>query len=227
MTGIPACVVVTPLVYSFALLVAYIINAIVPLHPSTRTSLQTLARRSCARSKRSTTAAPQRPSCGSRSAFRSWWCLAPTPFVTWLVVRGLLGQVGVGWSLDRIGARPLRPATSRSQLGNLVEEIAIAAGVKPPTVLIDTPRRTRRSPAHVDDSTILATRGLLDTLDRRDAAVIAHLVGSVGNGDLRIGSIIFSIYQTWARSPSRSTHPSSDARARRWARVQVASDRSG
>jgi Zn-dependent protease with chaperone function len=109
--------------------------------------------------------------------------------------------VGVGWALDRIGARTLNQRDQEErQLGNLVEEIAVAAGVRPPRVLlIDTPEANAAiTGLDFDDSTLLVTRGLLDTLDRDETqSVIAHLVGSVGNGDLKIASIIFSIYQTW------------------------------
>jgi Zn-dependent protease with chaperone function len=112
-----------------------------------------------------------------------------------------VGRVGVGWSLDRIGARELKPRDQEEQqLRNLVEEMAIAAGVKPPRVLLIDTIETNAAITGLsfDDSTILVTRGLLDTLDRDETqAVIAHLIGSVGNGDLRIASIIFSIYQTW------------------------------
>src|SRR5688572_22834896 len=41
-TGIPACIVVTPLVYAITLLIAYIVNAISPLSPSTWAALQRL-----------------------------------------------------------------------------------------------------------------------------------------------------------------------------------------
>jgi Zn-dependent protease with chaperone function len=202
LTGIPACVIVTPLVYSFALLVAYIINAIVPLHPSTWTSLQTLAEAI----PRAVEAIDNGGAAKDvlRIALGISVLVVPgaiATLATWLIIRGLLGQVGVGWSLDRIGARPLKTRDlEERQLGNLVEEIAIAAGVRPPKVLlIDTPETNAAiTGLHVDDSTILVTRGLLDTLDRDETqAVIAHLVGSVGNGDLRIASIILSIYQTW------------------------------
>ena len=202
LTGIPACVVVTPLVYSFALLIAYIINAVVPLHPSTWTSLQTLAEAI----PRAVEAIDNGGAAKDilRIALGISVLVVPgavATFATWLVIRGLLGQVGVGWSLDRIGARPLKTRDlEERQLGNLVEEIAIAAGVKPPKVLlIDTPETNAAiTGLHFDDSTLLVTRGLLDTLDRDETqAVIAHLVGSVGNGDLKIASTIFSIYQTW------------------------------
>ena len=202
LTGIPACIVVTPLVYSFALLVAYIINVFVPLHPSTWAGLQTLAE-----------AIPRAVDAidkggAARDLIRIVLGIsvlvvpgAVATLATWIAIRGLLGRVGVGWSLDRIGARPLKTRDlEEQQLGNLVEEMAVAAGVKPPRVLlIDTPETNAAiTGLHVDDSTILVTRGLLDTLDRDETqAVIAHLIGSVGNGDLRIASIIYSIYQTW------------------------------
>lgn len=202
LTGIPACIVVTPLVYSFALLVAYIINVFVPLHPSTWAGLQTLAE-----------AIPRAVDAidkggAARDVLRIVLGIsvlvvpgAVATLATWIAIRGLLGRVGVGWSLDRIGARPLKTRDlEEQQLGNLVEEMAVAAGVKPPRVLlIDTPETNAAiTGLHVDDSTILVTRGLLDTLDRDETqAVIAHLIGSVGNGDLRIASIIYSIYQTW------------------------------
>jgi len=155
LTGIPACIVVTPLVYSFALLVAYIINAFVPLHPSTWTGLQTLAE-----------AIPRAVDAidkggAARDVLRIVLGIsvlvvpgAVATFATWIAVRGLLGRVGVGWSLDRIGARPLKTRDlEEQQLGNLVEEMAVAAGVKPPNVLlIDTPETNAAiTGLHVDD----------------------------------------------------------------------------
>jgi len=201
-TGIPACIVVTPLVYTFALVVAYVVNAFVPLHPSTWTWLQTLAEAIPRAVDAIDKAGIQHNVV--RIALGIAVLVVPgaiTMFVTWIVIRGLLGRVGVGWSLDRLGARPLKTRDLEEiQLRNLVEEMAVAAGVAPPKVLmIDVPEPNAAiTGLHVDDSTILVTRGLLDTLDRDETqAVIAHLVGSVGNGDLKIASIIFSIYQTW------------------------------
>jgi Zn-dependent protease with chaperone function len=201
-TGIPACVVFTPVVYSFALLLAYIVNAISPLHPSTWTSLQKLAL--------AIPGAADAIDKGNaredilRIALGISVLIVPgalAMFATWLAVRGLLGRVGVGWAMDRIGARALnRRDPEEQQLGNLVEEMAIAAGVSPPNVLlIDTPEANAAvTGLDFGNSTVVVTRGLLDRLDRDETqSVIAHLVGSVGNGDLKIASIIFSIYQTW------------------------------
>jgi hypothetical protein len=48
-------------------------------------------------------------------------------------------------------------------------------------------------------ATILATEGALTTPDRDEReAMVAHLVGSVGNGDLEIAAVILSVVETWA-----------------------------
>lgn len=201
-TGIPACIVVTPLIYAFVLLIAYIINAISPLEPSTWTSLQTLAEAIPRAVDAMDKGSAQRNI--AQIAIGAAVLVLPgaiAMLALWVAIRGLCGRVGVGWALDRIGARPLnRRDQEEHQLGNLVEEMAVAAGVKPPRVLLIDSKETNAAVTGLsfDDSTILVTRGLLDSLDRDETqGVIAHLVGSVGNGDLRIASIIFSIYQTW------------------------------
>jgi Zn-dependent protease with chaperone function len=201
-TGIPACIIATPLIYAVVLVIAYIINVFAPLSPATWRSLQQLAE-----------AIPRAVgTIDEGGALRNIPQIvtgaavlivpgALSMLALWIIVRGLVGRVGVGWSLDRIGARALNQRDQEErQLGNLVEEIAVAAGVRPPRVLlIDTPDTNAAiTGLDLDDSTLLVTRGLLDTLDRDETqSVIAHLVGSVGNGDLKIASIIFSIYQTW------------------------------
>lgn len=227
-TGIPACVVVTPLVYAFILLIAYIINAIAPISPAAWKQLEQLSQ-----------AVPLAVQAIDEGSGRQDWArmvVGVTVLVLpgalfmlglWIAIRGLVGRVGVGWSLDRIGARPLKERDPEErQLGNLVEEIAVAAGVRPPRVLLIDTKETNAAVTglSVDDSTILVTRGLLDTLDRAETqAVIAHLVGSVGNGDLKIASIIFSIYQTWGALALMLTAPV-ERRARKavWRAFKVA-----
>ena len=201
-TGIPACVIVTPLVYGAVLLVAYIVNVVSPLSPQTWESLEQLSE-AIPRAAEAIEAGSAKTDI-LQIALGSAVLVVPGAalmLAMWIAVRGLVGRVGVGWALDRIGARELRPRDlEEKQLGNLVDEIAVAAGVKPPKVLlIDTPETNAAiTGLDVDDSTILITRGVLDTLDRDETqAVIAHLIGSVGNGDLGIASTIFSIYQTW------------------------------
>jgi Zn-dependent protease with chaperone function len=201
-TGIPACIVATPVIYAFVLLVAYIINTISPISSTTWAALQRLSEAI----PRGVEAISEGGSALDIPRVATGVAVLVVPgallmLALWIAVRGLVGRVGVGWALDRVGARALNTRDPEErQLGNLVEEIAVAAGVKPPRVMLidSTDTNAAVTGLDVDDSTILVTRGLLDTLDRDETqAVIAHLVGSVGNGDLRIASIIFSIYQTW------------------------------
>ena len=202
LTGIPACVVATPLVFATVLVIVYVINAISPIDPKTWDSLERIAEvipRAVEAIDQGTTRRDI-----AEAAVGVGVLVIPGALlmlILWIAVRGLVGQVGVGWALDRIGARELRTRDAEErQLANLVEEIAVAAGVTPPRVLlVDAPEANAAvTGLDIADSTLLVTRGLLDKLDRDETqAVIAHLVGSVGNGDLRIASIIFSIYQTW------------------------------
>jgi Zn-dependent protease with chaperone function len=113
----------------------------------------------------------------------------------------VLGYVAVGHVLEAAGGRaPNERDLEERQLRNVVEEMAVAAGVKPPRLLIIDTEAVNAAAmgTEIDDATVFVTRGLLDKLDRDETqAVIGHVIGSVGNGDLRIASIIFSIYQTW------------------------------
>src|SRR5690606_1128339 len=48
-----------------------------------------------------------------------------------------------------------------------------------------------------DDATVVVARRLLDELDRAETqAVVAHLVGSAANGDLRGSLLLVSVFQT-------------------------------
>ena len=48
-----------------------------------------------------------------------------------------------------------------------------------------------------DDATVIVTRRLLDELDRDETqGVLGYLIGSIGNGDLRVGVLILSVFQT-------------------------------
>jgi len=50
----------------------------------------------------------------------------------------------------------------------------------------------------IDNSTVVVSDGFMNRLSRSEAqAYLAHLVGSAGNGDLRIVSTILSALQTW------------------------------
>jgi Zn-dependent protease with chaperone function len=99
------------------------------------------------------------------------------------------------------GARPPNPAdVEEQQLVHLVEEMALAAGVPPPRVaVVDgdllNAAVVGRSP---DDATIVVPRGLLEELGRDPTgAVVADLLATVVNGDLRAALVLASVYQTF------------------------------
>jgi heat shock protein HtpX len=111
--------------------------------------------------------------------------------------------IGTLWSWisfragDRIvlrmtGANPVT-AEAEPQLHNVVEEMAIAAGIRKPRVcVIETDAlnafATGMSPAR---STIGVTRGLLDTLDREELqGVIGHEMGHIVNWDIRYATAV-------------------------------------
>ena len=128
------------------------------------------------------------------------------PGVALLVVAYLL----VAWRLRRIGgegialalgARPPRSADpEETQLADVVTELAIAAGIEPPGVLIydDGPANAfvfGRNPNH---ATVVVGRGLLDELDREETqGVVARVVGSAVGGDLGLAVDIAAVYVTY------------------------------
>lgn len=119
----------------------------------------------------------------------------------WIWVRMVFARAGTGGVLLRIGARqPRADDLEEKQLVNLIEEMAIAGGVRPPTVmLLDQDAVNAAAMGYaIEDSTLVVTRGLLRRLDRAETqGVVAHLIGSVGNGDLKILNLLFSVFQTF------------------------------
>ncbi len=89
-----------------------------------------------------------------------------------------------------LGLRPARADDAEErQLANVVEEIAIAAQLPPPTVRVaDRPSVNLGSYAGAEGPVVFVTRGLLDRLDRAATqALVAHLIAGIGNGDLALG----------------------------------------
>lgn len=120
--------------------------------------------------------------------------------LVWLGVRALFLRSGADGILLSLGAREPKPDDlEERQLVNLVAEMAIAAGVRPPRVLLlDTPAVNAAAVgSSLADRVVVVSRGLLDALDRDETqGVVGHLVGSMANGDLRIAMTVLSLYQT-------------------------------
>ena len=121
--------------------------------------------------------------------------------VVWAVLRRISLRGDGGDLIARLNARPPDPHDAgERQLANIVEEMAISAGLQAPALLvIDSPHinaaavgGSRRS------ANVLVTRGLLDRLDRDETSgVVAHLVASIGAGDIRLTHAILAVFQTF------------------------------
>jgi Zn-dependent protease with chaperone function len=122
--------------------------------------------------------------------------------LAWIGTRRLFHRVGAEALVRSLGGRPPRASDLEElQLGNVVAEMAVAAGVKPPQVMlldgaIANAAVLGSSP---DDAVVLVSRRLLDELDRDETqAMIAHLVGAAGNGDLRVALSMLALFRTVA-----------------------------
>ena len=119
------------------------------------------------------------------------------PLVCWLTVRSVWRAAGVGHTLLAIGARPpLAGDLEEHQLVNVVQEMAIAAGIPAPQVRLLDAQVANAAAVGTDltESYVVVGRRLLDEFDREETgSLLAHLVGSIGNGDLRGAAQIHSL----------------------------------
>jgi heat shock protein HtpX len=128
-------------------------------------------------------------------------------FSSWGILAALaLLLLGIGWSAlalrvgDKVvlrltGAQPVSDDTEL-QLHNVVEEMAVAAGLPKPSIyILETAAMnafaTGMSPRR---SAICVTRGLLQNLDREELqGVVAHELGHIINGDTRYATVVASV----------------------------------
>ncbi len=107
--------------------------------------------------------------------------------------------------LASTGARPFAEVAAEAseedrlkfrQLDNIVDEMAIAAGLpRPPVYVVPDPDpnafATGRDPAH---ASLAVTRGLLDRLDREELqGVIAHEMSHIRNLDIRVMTLVAAL----------------------------------
>jgi Zn-dependent protease with chaperone function len=126
-----------------------------------------------------------------------WGAVLLFPVGAWLAVRAVWLAAGVGETLLEMGAREPAPGDlEERQLVNVVEEMAIAAGIPAPRVRLLDGAVANAAVAGWDasESYVIVARRVLDEFDR-DATqgLLAHLVGSIGNGDLRGAAQIHSM----------------------------------
>ena len=199
LSGIPLCVIVAPLLLGVILVVAHVADLLSPLSPQTWDLLHDVV-----------FALPDVwAKLRGRPIDIDWGTLAlvyAAPgavlmLLSWPVTQMISRRAGAGTMLHRLPSRELDlTILTERQLNNVVEEMAVAAGIQPPSVrLIDSPAVNAVAVGlGTNDAVILATSGFLERLDRDERqAIVAHLVGSVGNGDLEIGAVILSVFATW------------------------------
>jgi Zn-dependent protease with chaperone function len=198
-SGIPLCVIVAPLLLGVMIAVMHVADLVVPFPTAAWERVHDVVY-----------ALPDLWSrIRGRPADVDWSFVAFTyvmpgavlMLLAWPFMLAMSRRSGAGTMLNHLASRDLDPSVLRErQLSNVVEEMAVAAGVQPPKVRIIESETVNAVAVGLtsDDSVILATTGFLDRLARDERqAIIAHLVGSVGNGDLEIGAVILSVFATW------------------------------
>jgi Zn-dependent protease with chaperone function len=118
----------------------------------------------------------------------------------WVRLAGFHHRSAIEAAAADLAARAPREADAEErQLGNILAELSLAAGLPTPRLLLvdaAEPNAAAFGASH-RDAAIIATRGLLERLDRRETqGVVAHLVGSVGSGDLRLAAAVQAVFGT-------------------------------
>src|SRR5690349_1775901 len=199
--GVPLTMVLTPLFYAFTLVVAEILNYFSMLPAGFLDNLNTLGKLAVQVADYYINGKgqldPQTLALGLAVMLLPGMIIA---FLLWIGVLTLFRRGGVGGTLASLNARePNRNDIKELQLIDAVEEMAIAAGLTAPKLmLVDSPGANAAaigtSPA---DARIVISRRLLDDLNRDQLeALIGQLVGSIGNGDLRVAFMVTSVFET-------------------------------
>lgn len=198
--GIPLALTITPLLYAAALLVADIVSIWAPLPPSFWQHASELARYGMVTIEwlgKGNATNPQALALGAAVL------LLPGAILSvgvWLGVNALFRRAGVGGALLALKARePNQSELKELQLADVVQEMAIAAGLSAPKImLIDAAAANAAAiGTSPNDARIVVSRGLLEQLNRDELeGALAHLVASIGNGDLRIAFRVTSVFET-------------------------------
>ena len=158
--------------------------------------------------------------------------------VIWVIPGILLlvvAYIAVAWRLRRIGgdgialgigARPPRPGDpAEQQLVDIVSELAVAAAIEPPRLLLydEGPPNALVFGRDAHHATVLVGRSLIDTLDREETqGVVARVIASAVDGDLGLAVDVAAVYVTYGfLTTSLAAFVSRAARARWRAAVRA------
>ncbi len=198
--GIPLTLVLTPLLYALTLVGADIINYFSPLPPEFWRNVSDL---SSIAYRTADYVINQRGSMDvNELVLAAVLMLAPgmvLALLLWMGMRMLFRHGGVGGTLASLSAREPNPADLKElQLADVVQEMAIAAGLPAPRLmLLDSPGANAAAiGTSAADARIVISRQLIDDLDRDQLqALMAHMVGSISNGDLSIAFTVTSVFE--------------------------------
>jgi Zn-dependent protease with chaperone function len=199
--GIPLTLVLTPLLYALTLIAAEIINHFSPLPPEFWSNANQLAQLGLRVAdyliNQKGTVDPPELVLGLALVLLPGMALA---FGLWFAMLLMFRRGGVGGALASLSAREPDPSDLRElQLADVAQEMAIAAGLPAPRLmLVDSPGANAAAIGTcAADARLVISRRLLDDLDRDQMqAILGHLIGSIGNGDLRIAFTVTSVFET-------------------------------
>lgn len=199
--GIPLTLVLSPFLYAVTMAAAEVVNHFSPLPPEfwqTSSDLARLAVRVVdAVINQRGVVSLQELTIAAVLIFLPGIALA---LMLWTGMMLLFRHGGVGGTLASLNAREPNPQDLKElQLADTVQEMAIAAGLPAPKVmLIDSPGANAAAIGTcAADAHIVLCRRLLDDLNRDQLqALVGHVVASVGNGDLRIAFTVTSVFET-------------------------------
>lgn len=198
--GIPLALTVTPLLYAVGLIVAEIVNLWMPLPQSFWQESNELARYGLTAFHWITGGTAANPHALALGAAVLLLPGAVLSIALWAGINSLFRRAGVGGALLALRARePNASELKELQLADVVQEMAIAAGLPAPKILlIDCPAANAAAiGTSPTDARIVITRGMLDLLTRDELeGALAHLVATIGNGDLKIAFRVAGVFET-------------------------------
>lgn len=198
--GIPLALVVTPLLYGLGLVTADVVNIFSPLPAAFWKQAAEIARFGFVAFG---WLLQQKPADPRALVIGGAVMLLPGTALSvllWMAIGVIFRRAGVGGALLALRAREPNPAELKElRLADVVEEMALAAGIPAPKVmLIDAPGANAAViGTSARDATVVITRPLVDDFSRDELeGVLAHLIGSIANGDLRIAFRITAVFET-------------------------------
>jgi len=188
--GIPLALIITPLLYGVALIIADTVNLFSPLPPEfwrQASEVSRFGRVALDWLLQQKAADPQALGIGAAMMLLPGILFS---LALWAGVNLIFRRSGTGGAVLALRAREPNPSELKElQLVDVVQEMAIAAGLPAPQVmLIDSAGANAGIiGASPEDARLIVSRRLIEDLSRDELeGAVAHLIGSIGNGDLRI-----------------------------------------